>query len=154
MKTHCITAVTALGLAMLLLGSAGAATAASVNGSATLPYPGSPMNLQVTAISGPAGTQLGTVQLSAGSLRIAGDVVGLSVVPIAGGGNMAVVSSVVTSNNSYTGPRVGTPLTVSILDYGSTNDRVNVYYEVYTPYRRLVTIYRGSISGGDFIVTP
>jgi hypothetical protein len=43
---------------------------------------------------------------------------------------------------------------VTILDYGSTNDRVNVYYEVYSPYYRLVTIYRGSISGGNFIVTP
>jgi hypothetical protein len=153
-ESRCFTAVAALGLATSLLGSASAARTASVTGSASLPYPGSPMDIQVAASSGPAGTRLGTVQLSAGSLRIYRDVYGLSVTAMTGGGYTAVVSSVVTSNNSTAGPRVGTPLTVTILDYGSTNDRVNVYYEVYSPYYRLVTIYRGSISGGNFIVTP
>jgi hypothetical protein len=154
MKTRCYTALIALGLATSFLGTAGAANAASVTGSATLPYPGSPMYLQMDASSGPAGTKLGTVQLTAGTLRISADAVALNVSSMNGGGFMGVVSSVVTSNNSTAGPRVGTPLTVTILDYGSTNDTVNAYYELFSPYHRLVTIYRGSISGGNFIVTP
>jgi hypothetical protein len=154
LKSRCYTALTTLGLALSFLGSAGAARAASVTGSAMLPYPGSPMYLQVDAASGPAGTKLGTVLLTAGTLRITADVVALDVTPMTGGGYMGVVSSVVTSNNSFSGPRVGAPLTATILDYGSTNDMVNVYYEVFSPYHRFVTIYRGGISGGNFIVTP
>jgi hypothetical protein len=156
MKSRYYTALTALGLAMSLLGSASAARAASVVTSATNPDGarlGTSMYLQVNAASGPA-VPLGTVVLTSGTLRITADVVALDVSPMAAGGYMGVVSSVVTGNNSATGPRVGAPLTVTILDYGSTNDMVNVYYEVFSPYYRFITIYRGYISGGNFIVTP
>jgi hypothetical protein len=158
MKTRCYTTLCALCLAVLCLGSASVARAASVTGAATLSLaPGAPAVFTVSASGGPGAAQ-GTLSIVEGStISIFGSVADLCVP--ADAPNEAIVGALITRSSD---PRyVGRYFLLFVEENTATSDVVNfatnlsfVPCEDYLPALPVILAGGFPVTHGNLNVTP